>query len=226
MLKNLINLFFPHICEACKTPLADNIDVVCVSCRHEFPVTNFHFNDDKAVKNVLYGRVQLENATALLHFSKKGLVQELMHNLKYRGHEHVSKFLGEWLGGELMTIKSYENIDVVVPVPIHPKMKRERGYNQVTKFGVAIAKALNCKYQEDALIKTKHTKRQVFKDRITRFEDAMKRFALGKTQELEGKYILLVDDIITTGATIEACVTYLSEIPGVKISVATMAIAE
>ena len=175
---------------------------------------------------MLYGRVELQNATALLHFSKKGLVQELLHNLKYRGHEQIGKFLGDWLGGELQSIEVYKNIGVIVPVPLHKNKRRERGYNQVTKFGEAIAKALNTEYDEGVLIKVKHSKTQVFKDRITRFDDANTRFALGNTDGLSGKHILLVDDIITTGATIEACVTLLERIPDVKISVATMAIAE
>lgn len=226
MLKNIINLFFPQICEACKTPLRDNEKVVCITCRHELPVTNFHFENNDAVKKLLYGRVELENATALFHFSKQGLVQELLHNLKYRGHEQIGKCLGDWLGGELKTLEAYQTIDVVVPVPIHKKSKRERGYNQVTKFGEQIAKALNTVYFENALIKTSYTKRQVFKDRVTRFEDVNKRFEIGDISNLSKKHILLVDDVITTSATIEACVLLLQTIPGVNISVATMAIVE
>lgn len=226
MLNNLINLFFPHICEACKLPLRDNEKVVCINCRHELPVTNFHFDNNDAVKKVLYGRVQLENATALLYFSKKGLVQELLHNLKYRGHEQIGKFLGDWLGDELKTIENYKAIDVVVVVPLHKNKRRERGYNQVTKFGMAIAKALNISYNENTLVKIKSAKTQVFKDRISRFDDANTRFALSETQSLKGKHILLVDDIITTGATIEACAILLKTIENVKISIATMAIAE
>ncbi|WP_299116219.1 ComF family protein [uncultured Winogradskyella sp.] len=226
MFQNLINLFFPQICEACKTPLQNNEKVICINCRHELPVTNFHFENNDAVKKIVYGRVELENATSLLHFSKKGLVQELLHNLKYRGHEQIGKFLGDWLGGELAKIEDYKNIDVVVPVPLHKNKRRERGYNQVTKFGKAIAKALDTEYNEDVLIKIKHAKTQVFKDRITRFDDANTRFALGDVKNLESQHILLVDDIITTGATIEACVTLLKTIADVKISVATMAIAE
>lgn len=226
MFKNLINLFLPPICEACKLPLGDNEKIVCTTCRHELPITNFHFNDTDAVKKLFYGRIQLENATALLHFSKKGLVQELLHNLKYRGHEQIGLFLGNWLGGELQNIDAYKTVDMVVPVPSHKKSKRERGYNQVTKFGKAIANALNADYREDALLKIKLTNTQVFKDRNTRFEDIHERFILGNTDGLNGKHILLADDIITTSATIEACALLLQTIPNIKISLATMAIAE
>ncbi len=227
MLKNLINLFFPPICEACKMPLSDGVEVLCLSCRHDFPVTNFHFeDDDNKIKKLLYGRVELENATALFHFSKKGLVQEFIHNLKYRGHEQIISFLGKWLGSELKALSNYKDIDVVIPVPLHKIRERERGYNQVEKFGLEIARALQCDYNNKALVKTRHTATQVFKDRLTRFDDANTRFGLGELDGLTGKHLLLVDDIITTGAIIEACLLLLKEIPNVKLSVATMAITE
>lgn len=226
MLKNLINIFFPDICEACKLPLGTNEKIICTSCRHELPVTDFHFENNNAVKKVFYGRVQLENATALLHFSKKGLVQELLHNLKYRGHERIGTCLGEWLGAELCTLESYKSVDVVVPVPIHKKKRRERGYNQVTKFGKAIAKALDSEYREDTLVKVERSKTQVFKDRITRFDDSKPKFAQNNFTDLKGKHVLLVDDIITTGATIETCVLLLQKIPDVQISLAVMALTE
>lgn len=226
MLKDLVNLVFPSICEACKSTLGDNELMICTTCRHDLPVTNFHFDNNEAVKKRLYGRVKLENATALLHFSKKGMVQELIHNLKYRGHEDIGLFLGQWLGGELKTIEAYNSIDVVVPVPLHKKKRRQRGYNQVTKFGQAIAEALQCAFNESCLIKKEDAKTQVFKDRITRFDNTNVRFDIENTMVLKGKHILLVDDIITTGATIEACVLLLNTIEDVKISIATMAIAK
>ncbi|RNC87833.1 MAG: ComF family protein [Winogradskyella sp.] len=226
MFQNLIDLFFPHVCEACRTVLSDNEKVICTSCRHELPITNFHFENNDAIKNILYGRVKLENGTALLHFSKKGLVQEMLHNLKYRGHEQVGDFFGNWLGAELKTIEAYKRIDIVVAVPMHQSKRRERGYNQVTKFGMRIAQALQVDYEEDALVKIKQTKTQVFKDRLTRSDTANARFKLGNIEHLKRKHILLVDDIITTGATIEECASLLKSISGVKISLATMAIAE
>ena len=110
----MLNLFFPKVCEACNNVLKDNELLICINCRHQLPVTNFHFDDSETVKKIVYGRVKLENATALLHFSKKGIVQQILHNLKYRGHEQISGLLGKWLGGELSTIKAYEGIDVVI----------------------------------------------------------------------------------------------------------------
>ncbi|WP_232817798.1 ComF family protein [Winogradskyella tangerina] len=222
----MLNLFFPKVCEACNNVLTDNELVVCLTCRHHLPVTNFHFEESNAVEKTLYGRVKLENATALLHFSKKGIVQQLLHNLKYRGHEQISGFLGKWMASELKSIPSYQNIDVVIPVPLYKIKLRKRGYNQVTKFGKEIAKSLNAEFNEDALIKTKPTKTKVFKGRSSRWQNDGSVFALSENATLKGKHILLVDDIITTGATVEACATELLKIDNVKLSLATMAIAD
>ena len=226
MVKNLLNLFFPKVCLGCNSALNDNENYICTSCRHQLPLTNFHIENNDAVKNVLFGRVKLENATALLHFSKKGIVQQLMHNLKYRGQEDVGLFLGAWLGAELKDIDVYKSIDIVIPVPLHRSKLRKRGYNQVTKFGQEIAKALNVEFNTKVLQKTMSTKTQVFKDRLLRTSADAATFSISENQSLRGKHILLVDDIITTGATIEACANALLTIEGVKISLAVMAITD
>jgi ComF family protein len=190
------------------------------------PLTNFHLDHNDALKNVFYGRVNLELATALLHFSKKGIVQQLMHNLKYRGHQDVGVLLGKWLGEELKTLEAYQNLDVVIPVPLHSSKLRQRGYNQVDKFGREIAEALGIEFNTKVLQKTVATKTQVFKDRLKRWTNDDAIFSIADYETLKGKHILLVDDIITTGATIETCANALLKIEGVTISLATMAIAE
>ncbi|WP_317196417.1 ComF family protein [Winogradskyella sp. SM1960] len=225
-MKNLLNLFFPKVCEACNNVLTDNEVVLCTTCRHHLPVTNFHFDNTEDVKKIVYGRVKLENATALLHFSKKGIVQQILHNLKYRGHEDIGRFFGEWLGAELATVEAYKHIDVVVPVPLYKSKLRKRGYNQVAKFAKEIANALHADYNDTVLIKIKSTKTQVFKGRLTRWNDDGALFDISENKSLEGKHILLVDDIITTGATVEACATVLLKIDNIKLSLATMAIAD
>ncbi|WP_040280498.1 ComF family protein [Psychroserpens damuponensis] len=226
MIKNLLNLFFPEACNACGNHLSDNEQQICTHCRHNLPLTNFHDDPDNAVHKILYGRVKLEQATALLHFSKKGIVQQLMHNLKYKGHEEIGQFLGEWLGEELKTIKGYSNIDVVIPVPLHKKKLKSRGFNQVDKFGIAIAKALNADYNTSVLIKTTHTKTQVFKDRLKRNSRIHTNFKIVNGDSLQNKHILIVDDIITTGATIEDCANVLLDIKGITLSLATMSITD
>ena len=222
----MLNLFFPKVCEACNNVLTDNELVACLSCRHQLPVTGFHFNDSKAVEKIVYGRVKLENATALLHFSKKGIVQQLLHNLKYKGHEHIGRFLGKWLAAELNTVAAYNTIDVVVPVPLYKTKLRKRVYNQVAGFGKEIAKGLHAAYNDEVLIKTKPTTTKVLKGRLSRWNDDGTVFTIAEHRALEGKHILLVDDIITTGATVEACAKALLEIDNIKLSLATMAIAD
>ncbi|WP_431133515.1 ComF family protein [Psychroserpens mesophilus] len=219
-------MFFPKVCLGCQNHLTDNELHICTTCRHQLPLTNFHFETSNTVHKMMYGRIQLEQATALLHFSKKGIVQQLMHNLKYRGHEVVGEFLGEWLGEELKNSEAYKSIDVVVPVPLHKLKQRQRGYNQVDKFGRALAKALNADYNSEILIKTSATKTQVFKDRLKRSSTTDMNFKISESKSFTHKHILLVDDIITTGATIEACANALLVIEGLKLSVATMAITD
>ncbi len=224
MLKSLTNLFFPKVCYACLNLLQDNEATICVDCRHDLPITNFHFNNDESVKKVLYGRVNIENGTSLLRFEKKSNVQRLIHGLKYRGYEDIGFSLGNWLGNELKTIEAYKNIDIVIPVPLHKKKLHERGYNQVTKFGQQIALALNANYFEDVLTKITNTKSQTKKSRFSRWKHSDELFSLNNTNIIENKHILLVDDIITTGATLEACASVLQQAKNIKISVATIAI--
>ncbi|WOD44833.1 ComF family protein [Hwangdonia lutea] len=225
MIESVINLFFPKVCYACLNLLDDNADTICIDCRHDLPVTNFHFDDNDAVKKVLYGRAKVENGTALFRFEKKGLVQQLIHGLKYRGYDNIGYFLGNWLGGELKTVAQYNAIDLVIPVPLHKNKLKKRGFNQVAKFGQQIAKALNTDYRDDVLVKITNTKSQTTKGRISRWMNTDELFALKNMAAIDNKHILLVDDIITTGATMEACILVLKQVETVKISIATMAIA-
>ncbi|WP_406685621.1 phosphoribosyltransferase family protein [Seonamhaeicola sp. MEBiC1930] len=224
MFKSLVNLFFPKVCYACLNPLNDNEDTICIDCRHDLPITNFHIDHNDAVKKVFYGRIKIENGTALFRFEKQGIVQKLIHGLKYKGYENIGNTLGIWLGGELKNIESYQNIDAVIPVPLHKKKLQKRGYNQVAKFGQQIALALNVDYLEDTLVKITNTKSQTQKTRFSRWKNSNELFALKNIESIENKHILIVDDIITTGATLEACATVLNQAPNVKISIATMAI--
>ena len=196
-----------------------------MDCRHDLPITNFHFDNNDSVQKALYGRAKIENGTALFRFEKKGNVQRLIHNLKYKDHEHIGFVLGNWLGGELKTLESYKNIDVVIPVPLHKNKLRKRGYNQVALFGQQVAEALNADYLDDVLVKVTNTKSQVNKKRLARWTNSDELFTLKNMEAIDNKHILVVDDIITTGATLEACISILNQAKNIKISIATMAIA-
>ncbi len=224
MLSDLAYLFYPIYCAACDNPLYKNERILCTSCRHKLPLGNFHKVNAKKIEKVFYGRSKIENATSLLVFEKDGLVQNLIHNLKYRGREEIGQELGIWLGNELSKSIDYQDIDSIIPVPLHPRRLRERGFNQVEKFGKEIAKKLDAEYVDFVLKKNSYNQKQSKNSRLTRWKNTSETFGIQNESLLENKHILIVDDIVTTGATIEACVNVLKIIPGIKISVATMAI--
>ena len=220
----MLNILFPRVCGGCKSPLLKLETVICTQCRNTLPIACDHRTDNDAMKRVFYGRFDVQNATALLKFQKKGITQELLHNLKYRGQNKISNFLGEWLGAELSEAIKYKEIDLVIPVPLHKQKLKKRGYNQVSGFGKAIAAALGVPYREDVLLKVSKTRSQVFKKRGMRF-DGSEVFTLRKPETIAQKHVLLVDDIVTTGATLENCAAELLKADNVTLSVATMAIA-
>ncbi len=224
----MLNLLFPKVCGGCSDILKGTEQVLCTACRHNLPLACFHRNDGETMRKMFFGKVKIEDATALLKFQKRGVTQELMHNLKYRGQEDIGALFGAWLGEELIISNSFKDIDLVIPVPLHPNRLRKRGYNQVTKFGSQIAKALQVPFYEDGLTKLTKTKSQVFKKRLNRFSSgngATDTYQLTNPQMIKNKHILLVDDIITTGATLENCATTLLEDTQAKVSLATIAIA-
>lgn len=225
MIKDLVNLFYPEVCACCDHPLSTNENLICTPCLHQLPLTNNYSEKESTTKKVLYGRVKIENAASLLLFEKKGPVQKLVHNLKYKGQQEIGTFLGKWLGEILSETNSYSDITAVVPVPLHKKRLKKRGYNQVTRFGLEIAKKLNVDFVENVLIKKTDTSSQTYKERIARWGKMEETFNVQNPHLLKGAHVLLVDDLITTGATLEACCIKLEEIPNIKISIATMAIA-
>lgn len=226
MFHDFVNLLYPSVCHICESELLKNENLICTFCLNDLPVTSYHHDNENPVKKLFYGRVKIEKATALLHFRKKAGVQHLIHNLKYKGHQEISSYLGEWLGIELSTIDDFTIIDVVIPVPLHKSKLKQRGYNQVTGFGKEIAKAIDAEYMEDVLLKISPTSAQTFKGRISRWGKLEEALWVKNPEKLTNKHILLVDDLVTTGATLEACAHKLMETPGVKISLATMAITD
>lgn len=219
----MLNLLFPNVCEGCEDVLSELEKHLCANCRHKLPLANLHNVDNNILKNKFYGRFPLAHATALIQFQKGGLTQELMHKLKYRNRKELSRFFGEWLGAELANDSNYADVSMVIPVPLHKQKLKKRGYNQVEGFGKAMASALNAVYRDDILIKISKTGSQVFKTRMLRFETE-EVFHNQKPEALTDQHILLVDDIVTTGATLEKCATKLLLAKNIKISVATIAI--
>lgn len=224
MFHDFLDLIFPRLCYGCETTLTTNEKIICTSCLHALPIADHYLESENPVEKIFYGRIPVENATALLLFEKKGVVQKLIHNLKYRGHREIGNFLGAWLGTDLKDIPAWQEIDLVIPVPLHKQKLRKRGFNQVADFGQELAKALEVQYRDDVLLKVTATQTQTIKKRFARWGSFDETFVLQHEKSLEGKHILLADDLVTTGATLEACAHKLLQVPGVKISIATMAV--
>jgi len=220
----MLNLLFPRVCNGCKSMLSKGEELICINCRHKLPLLCHHKTNNSAMKDLFYGRFPIEQATALLQFQKRGITQELLHNLKYRKQKDLSSFFGKWLGEELAQQELYNNIDIIIPVPLHKQKLRKRGYNQVEGFGKEIAKALKVPYNDKILLKITKTGSQVFKQRLTRFQTE-EIFTIKQKELLKNKHILLVDDIVTTGATLENCALHLLKDTNAKLSIATIAIA-
>lgn len=202
--------------------------MICTSCRHSLPLACHHKNNNQELKHFFYGKFRVELATSLIKFQKKGITQELLHNLKYRKQQQISSFFGAWLGAELAEIELYKKIDLVIPVPLHKQKLKIRGYNQVEGFGLEIAEALQIPYRDDILIKITKTETQVFKQRFKRFQNTEVKhqiFSISNPNDITNKHILLVDDIVTTGSTLENCAQQLLNNTNAKISIATIAIA-
>jgi len=222
-LKNIFYLFYPNICASCDNQLNDYENALCLSCRYDLPLTNFINFTPNDIEQAFQGRVSIEFATSLLFYDREGIVHDLIHKLKYKGHQEIGVFLGNWLGNELLQCERLPKLDYIVPVPIHKNRLKKRGFNQVTKFGEQISKILAVPMSDGILLRKLDSGTQTLKQRIDRFKDLKEKFYITNNELLKGKHILLIDDVITTGATVEACIIKLQEIKDIKISIATMA---
>ncbi|MFV8377410.1 ComF family protein [Flavobacterium sp. LB3R33] len=226
MFESIINLFFPKVCSGCSSFLLSNENVICTVCRHEIPLTNHHLNPENDAFKKFYGRIPVVHTSALFYFHKKGIVQELIHNLKYKGHEEIGTVLGEWYAEDLKTIESLQSIHEIIPVPLHRRKLKERGYNQVAAFGKALSCGLNIDYNDSILVRNVYSKTQSKKNLLGRTEGIESTFDVFFTEKDHNKHFLLIDDVITTGSTLEACSRALLKIPGAKISIVCMAMAQ
>ena len=226
ILNDFLHLFYPKLCAVCDQGLIANEITICTNCRHDLPLTNIKDYNNNDVLHKFYGRIPIEKAYSLLFFRKKGSTQKLIHNLKYKGNEDIGVFFGNWLGELLKENHEFNGIDYIIPVPLHPKKLKERGYNQVTKFGEKLSCHLNIPLIKNNLIRTSLSKTQTAKDRFERFKNVETNFALRNPAFFDEKHILIIDDIITTGATLEACAKEFSKSKNCKISILTMAYKE
>lgn len=223
---DIIALLFPELCNACGTHLYYGEKEICTKCLYDLPYTDYHLHAENRVAKQLWGRLPCNAAMAMLYFKKGTKVQNLIHSLKYKDQVEVGIRLGNLLGERLKLSNQYAGIDLVIPVPLHQKKERLRGYNQSKYIADGVAEALQISVSTNHLLRDKSTESQTKKARYTRYENMQAVFNINNPQDLKGKHILLVDDVITTGATLEACGTSLLNSGVQKLSIAAVAFAE
>jgi len=224
LVRDFVNLFYPETCIGCNISLSTGEQVLCTDCRTQLPVAYHDLMHNDKMSELFYARVALEHLTSLLYYEKIGTVQRLIHALKYQKQEHIGSFLGSWMGTYLSEDVRFNDVDLVVAVPVHPKRLRERGYNQVTKFGQCIADEMGVRFRESVITKNRNTIKQAQLDQRHRSDESQSPYQLGESMDL-GQHILLVDDVITTGTTLTLCARELHKIPNTRISIATMGIS-
>jgi ComF family protein len=206
--------------------LLKNESIICTSCIHHLPLTHHIQLKEHEMHKALYGLVPFEFGASLLYFRKKGIVQHLMHNLKYKNQQEIGTLLGDYFSKSVQDLTIFKNIDGIIPVPLHKKRLHERGYNQVTTFCESLEKNLGIPIIDSVLVKSIHLKSQIQKSKENRLVTNKNVFSIKNAHKIEGKHLLLIDDIFTTGATIEACANQILKIKDTKISIVTMAYSQ
>ena len=223
---DLFCLFFPELCAACGRALYKNEDIICTHCKYHLPQTNFQADLNNRMARQLWGRFVFEQAIAFLYFQKGGIVQNLIHQLKYNKRPEVGIKLGELYAYELLRTEGWEKADLIIPVPLHPAKQKKRGYNQSEQISLGMAAVLQLPISTYHLVRAQYTETQTRKSRYARYENLKDIFLVKNNTELIQKHIMLVDDVMTTGATLEACSLELLKIEGLKISICTIAFTE
>lgn len=224
MLRDLLHIIFPALCAHCGKPLVGNERHICTLCLSEIPWTHQAQQPNNVAEMRLMGRIPIQAAAALMTFKKGNVTQSIVHEIKYRGNTHLAHQFGRILGNELLSSGRFSNIDYIVPVPLHWWRKIRRGYNQSQLICEAMAEVMGKPVSSNNLYRRKYTSSQTRKSRVDRLDNMSGVFAVRNPQQFKNKHILLIDDILTTGATTEGCYHALSTIPDIQISVATLAI--
>jgi ComF family protein len=225
LVDDFISLFFPRTCYACGYSLFQNEKIICTSCLLHLPKTNFHKSMDNPVSKVFWGRVNLISATSMYFYRKGGKVQHLIHQLKYKGHKEIGIFLGEIYGSQLMEIPLYKDIDLIIPIPLHKSKLKKRGFNQAELFARGLARSMQKDIDVKSLVRQVASSTQTKKTRYRRWENVSDFFRMENPEKIVGKKILVVDDVITTGATMEAFIQTIQTAANVEVSAVSIAFA-
>ena len=218
-----IHLFYPHICTGCGSDLLEESNLLCLRCIHDLPHTNFANIANNPVEKYFWGRLPLTAAYSQFYFSKEFLMQHLIHQLKYKGDIEIGFYLGELMGKTLLASSRFTSIDALIPLPLYADKEHKRGYNQAAVICNGMSSVMNVPVLNGHVIRQHATETQTRKHRTERWENVKESFSVAKENELKNKHLLLVDDVVTTGATLEACGNVLLQLDNVKLSIATLA---
>lgn len=223
--ESLLHLVFPHVCAGCGSDVLDSNQPICLRCREALPQTHFEPYSNNPVDKLFWGRLPLIAATAQYYFTRGALIQRLMHAFKYKGDKVLGFYLGQQVGNSLAQTNRFASIDALLPLPLFAGKERARGYNQAAVLCEGIADIFQKPILKNAVIRTTHTESQTRKNRIERWQNIEGRFEVANAQDLAGKHLLLVDDVVTTGATLEACGRAMLNVEGLRLSIATLCVA-
>jgi ComF family protein len=216
---NLLQLFYPRLCILCGQRLVEGEQHVCLHCFCDLPHTNYHKRPDNPILKLFAGTLHIDETAAFLLFEKDGNVQHLIHAIKYFGNKQLAKHLGRIAFLEMQADGLFRDIDMLIPVPLHPKKEWKRGYNQAEWIAKGIVTVHPCPIERDILRRNIYTDTQTRKTIYERHRNVEQIFSVAHEELLAGKHILLIDDVITTGATLNACIQPLSAIPDIRISI-------
>lgn len=218
-----LHLFYPHNCEGCGTGMMHTDRFLCAGCVHRLPGTGFFIAPANPVEKLFYGRVPVMHAASAYYFTKGSLLQHLLTQLKYRNNKEAGYFLGRMMGYALLHAERFQQVDILVPLPLHPKKEHSRGYNQATLICEGISGVWKRPVIKDAVTRVHFTETQTRQNRVSRWENMEGVFSVTKQAVFRNKHILLIDDVITTGATLDACGSAILETEGVSLSIASAA---
>jgi len=229
MLKSLftdfINLIYPRTCAACGNTLYKHEKIICTSCLIHLPKTFFHQDKNNPLFQLFWGRIPIQMISSCYFFNKGNKVQNLIHLLKYKNRPDIGVYIGQLYGNDLKTCHKLNDLDVIIPVPLHKSKLKKRGFNQSEAFADGLSLSLNIPVDSSSFIRNTATESQTKKTKLERWENVKNKFSVIDSSKIEGKHLLLVDDVITTGATLEACAQILLQTAGVRISLVSMAVA-
>lgn len=225
-LRDFAKLLFPTYCSGCRTILVEGEVGICLKCQVNLPRLHLHDFRGNILEKKFWGRADIQMATAFLKMTKKSVVRRMIHELKYHDNKNTGVVLGKLFGTELLKSRDMRHFDYIIPVPLHPKKHFLRGYNQCDYIAQGLSEIMNIPMMPNNLIRTHHNDSQTRKSNYERWENVEGIFSVKRIEDLSHRKILLIDDIITTGSTIESCASALRKIPELKLSIAALAIAD